>query len=197
MTVQTDMARLDTDTAKELSARVLALQARHNMLQEHYHHIRSHYLLIVCAWCQKHIRWQLKEDASFPVHTSHGICPACVVNVSRELGVMAPILRRLRMSHAQSCRERHSLERSISHMSENTPRSPVEEEPQPAIGEALLRMVRENRLRTHVIHAAARAARQCAKEVQKEARSACTLARAACEGCRYLLTQLHSHAYVR
>jgi hypothetical protein len=80
-------------------------------------------------------------------------------------------------------------------MSEVTHRSLVNKEPQPAMGEALLRRVRENHLRAHVIWAAVRAACQCAKEVQEDARSACTLACAACEVHRYLMTQLSSHAY--
>jgi hypothetical protein len=78
------------DTGKDLSARGLALQSRYKRLQEYYHHIRSHYLLIVCAWCQQRIRWQRKKDASDLAHTSHGICPACVVYVLGELDVMAP-----------------------------------------------------------------------------------------------------------
>ena len=80
-------------------------------------------------------------------------------------------------------------------MSEDTPRSPVNEESQPTIGETLLRRMRENHLRAHVICAAVRAARQCAKEVQEDARSACTLACAACEVHQCLMTQLSSQAY--
>jgi hypothetical protein len=61
-------------------------------------------------------------------------------------------------------------------MQEGARKSPMDEELQSAIGEALLCRVRENHLRACVIRAAARAARQCAQEVQEEARSACALA---------------------
>jgi hypothetical protein len=82
-------------------------------------------------------------------------------------------------------------------MSEDTCTSPMDAEPQPAMGEALLRRVCANRLRAHVIWAAARAARQCAKEVQEDARSACTLACAAGVVHRYLIIQLSSYVYGR
>jgi hypothetical protein len=80
---------LSTDMGKELSARGIALQSQYKRLQEHYQQIRGRYLLIVCAWCQQHIRWERKKNASGLVHTSHGICPACVVHVLGELDVMA------------------------------------------------------------------------------------------------------------
>jgi hypothetical protein len=81
---------LSTDAGKELSARGLALQSQYKRLQEHYQQLRSRYLLIVCAWCQQRIRWQRKKGACDLVHTSHGICPACVMHVLGELDVMAP-----------------------------------------------------------------------------------------------------------
>jgi hypothetical protein len=80
---------------------------------------------------------------------------------------------------------------------ESMRKSPVDEEPQPAIGEVVLRRVRENHLRACVIRAAARAARQCAKELQEEARSACTRACAAGVVHRYLIMQLCRRAYGR
>jgi hypothetical protein len=82
-------------------------------------------------------------------------------------------------------------------MSEGTSRSPVDEKPQPAIGEALLRRVRANRLHAHVICAAASAARQCAKEGQEEARGCRTLACAACVVYREIITPLPSHTSIR
>jgi hypothetical protein len=54
-------------------------------------------------------------------------------------------------------------------MAEGAPKSPVDKEPQPIIGEALLRRAHANRLQAQVVCAAARAARQCAKEVWEEA----------------------------
>ena len=47
---------------------------------------RQRYLLVECAWCEKHISWQFMEEplAELPV-TSHGICPTCFVTVLREL----------------------------------------------------------------------------------------------------------------
>jgi hypothetical protein len=82
-------------------------------------------------------------------------------------------------------------------MSEGTRKSPMDEAPQSVMGEAILQRARENCRRAYVIRGAARAARQCATEVQEEARSACTLARAAGMVHRHLITQLHSHVYGR
>jgi hypothetical protein len=155
-----------TDTVKEFSARRRALQSRYKSLQEHFHQIRSRYLLIVCAWCQQHVRWQRKKDAASPIHTSHGICLACVVHVLGELDVMtrnapgtAP-----EPCAIMSCIE-YAEERNVLHMSGDASKSPVDKEPQPAIGEALLRRAHANCLQAQVVYAAARAARQCAKEV--------------------------------
>jgi hypothetical protein len=54
-------------------------------------------------------------------------------------------------------------------MSEGVSKSPVDKEPQPTIGEALLCRKQANRLLAQVVCAAARVARQCAKEVWAEA----------------------------
>jgi hypothetical protein len=49
------------------------------------------YFLVECAWCQKHIRWQIMQ-ASVPVSTtSHGICLPCHTTVIRELNLMSAV----------------------------------------------------------------------------------------------------------
>jgi hypothetical protein len=54
-------------------------------------------------------------------------------------------------------------------MSEVASKSPVDEDPQRVIGEALLRRAHANRLQAQLVCAAARAARECAKTVREEA----------------------------
>jgi hypothetical protein len=95
-----------THKGQELAARGLALQAQYQRLQEHYQHIRSRYLLVVCAWCQKRVRWQRKEDPASPVHTSHEICPACMVYVSGELSVLEPNTLQTRIHPERSGQKR-------------------------------------------------------------------------------------------
>jgi len=150
-------------------------------------------LQIVCAWCQQHIRWQ-RVQTPMPLQTSYGICPACLMHVSRALRVMAPDTPQTASEPCTLCRAGHAVERSIAPMSEDTPQSPVSEELQPVSGEALLQRIRDNRLQAHVIKAAARAACQRAKEVRECARHSNTLACAACVVRRYLITRLHRHS---
>jgi hypothetical protein len=54
-------------------------------------------------------------------------------------------------------------------MSEDASKSLVDKAPLPTMGEALLRRAHANRLQAQVLRAAARAARQCAREVWAEA----------------------------
>ncbi len=61
-------------------------RAKFQALREHFEQIRRHYLLIICAWCNKHIRWRYLKDAS-SAHTSHGICPQCAAHLSKDLGL--------------------------------------------------------------------------------------------------------------
>jgi hypothetical protein len=61
-------------------------RAKSQALREHFEQIRRHYLLIICAWCNKHIRWRYLKDAS-SAHTSHGICPQCAAHLSKDLGL--------------------------------------------------------------------------------------------------------------
>src|SRR5262249_58140476 len=101
--------------------------------------------------------------------TSHGICSACVVTVSRELPDDIPSsFDRICATHCRVVKD-ITAERSTSPMSADTPTSPVDETPQTTSGEALLRRVRATRRRAHDLRAAARAARQPAKPVQEYA----------------------------
>jgi len=61
-------------------------RAKSQALREHFEQIRRHYLLVICAWCNKHIRWRYLKDAS-SAHTSHGICPQCAAHFSKDLGL--------------------------------------------------------------------------------------------------------------
>jgi hypothetical protein len=63
------------------------LQTKYRELQEQFQTLRHRYVLIECAWCKTHIRWQRKKHPS-PDDTSHGICPRCFEDVSRGLGVI-------------------------------------------------------------------------------------------------------------
>jgi len=74
----------------EEKARLEALgrdcRAKFQELRKQFKTIRRHYLLIVCAWCNKRMRWQYLKDAS-PVYTSHSICQLCAAQMSKDLGV--------------------------------------------------------------------------------------------------------------
>jgi hypothetical protein len=73
------------------------LRRESRRLRQHAHalHARSQqrrqrYLLVVCAWCTKRLRWQPLLDTVALEATSHGICPSCREHVLRELGARAP-----------------------------------------------------------------------------------------------------------
>jgi len=55
-------------------------------LQARYQHRRQRYLLVACAWCQKHLSWRWLEEplASLPP-TSHSVCPTCFETVLQQL----------------------------------------------------------------------------------------------------------------
>jgi hypothetical protein len=55
----------------------------------HSRQLRQRYLLVVCAWCTKRLRWQYMQDTVALDATSHGICPPCREHVLRELGEIA------------------------------------------------------------------------------------------------------------
>ena len=61
-------------------------RAKSQALREHFEQLRRHYLLIICAWCNKRIRWRYLKDAS-SAHTSHGICLRCAAHFSKDLGL--------------------------------------------------------------------------------------------------------------
>jgi len=63
------------------------LQRQYRENREHFTTLRQCYYLIVCAWCQTHIRWKLK-DGDVPGDTSHGICPSCFVDMGRKIKAM-------------------------------------------------------------------------------------------------------------
>ena len=61
-------------------------RAKFQELREQFKTIRRHYLLIVCAWCNKRMRWQYLKDVS-PVQTSHSICQLCAAQMLKDLRV--------------------------------------------------------------------------------------------------------------
>jgi len=65
------------------------LRQHSQALQARYHHWRQRSVLVECAWCQQHIRWQWRPDPLPVPMTSHGICPSCYTTVTRELGLMS------------------------------------------------------------------------------------------------------------
>jgi hypothetical protein len=67
----------------------LYFQAKYRELREQFNTLRNRFLLTVCAWCQKPIRWQLMKEGD-PVYISHGICPICKEKTLSALRVMVP-----------------------------------------------------------------------------------------------------------
>ena len=64
-------ARRDRQESRRLRQHARELHAR-------YQHWRQRYLLVECAWCQKHLSWQYMEKPMTEVPpTSHGVCPSC------------------------------------------------------------------------------------------------------------------------
>jgi hypothetical protein len=43
--------------------------------------MRQHFLLVVCAWCTKSLRWQYRQDTVALQAPSHSICPTCLKKV--------------------------------------------------------------------------------------------------------------------
>jgi hypothetical protein len=66
------------------------LRQHAHVLHERSQHLRQRYLLVVCAWCTKRLRWQPLLDPMALAATSHGICPSCREHVLRELGASVP-----------------------------------------------------------------------------------------------------------
>jgi hypothetical protein len=66
------------------------LRQRAHALHVRSQHLRQSYLLVVCAWCTKRLRWQSRPDTGSLYATSHSICPPCREHVLRELGASAP-----------------------------------------------------------------------------------------------------------
>jgi hypothetical protein len=153
-------------------------------------------LQIVCAWCQQPIRWH-RVQTPVPLQPSHGICPACLGHVSSARRVMTPATPQTTYEPCVAWRDGHAGEQSRTRLSADTPASPVHEAPLPASEEALLQRIRDTRLQARVIHAAARATCQRARERREDARHSSTMACVACVVCRYLITQRHRHAEVR
>jgi hypothetical protein len=60
------------------------------IMAPHSRPLRQSYLLVVCAWCTKRLRWQYRTDTGSLYATSHSICPPCREHVLRELGASAP-----------------------------------------------------------------------------------------------------------
>jgi hypothetical protein len=62
------------------------LRQRAHALHERIQQLRQSYLLVVCAWCTKRLRWQYRPDTGSLYATSHSICSPCPEHVLRELG---------------------------------------------------------------------------------------------------------------
>jgi hypothetical protein len=65
---------------EELRETYRYFQTKYRELREQCTTLQKGYCLIVCAWCQRRIRWGRKERA-VPGEISHGICPPCAVRV--------------------------------------------------------------------------------------------------------------------
>jgi len=74
-------ARRVQQASRELCLHAHKLQVRGQQLSRRY-------ILIECAWCQQHIRWEILQGCVPMTETSHGICPTCYTTVTRELGLL-------------------------------------------------------------------------------------------------------------
>jgi hypothetical protein len=146
---------------------------------------------IVCAWCQQPLRWH-RVQTPLPLQTSYGICPTCLVQVLRELGVRTAAPPRTAAAPDAACRAGQGGARRSTPVSADTPPSAVQADPLPASGGACLQRVRDTRLHAQVLRAVARDARQRAKAVQEAACHSRTLACAVAVVHQYLSTQLYS-----
>jgi hypothetical protein len=148
-------------------------------------------LQIVCAWCQQPLRWH-QVPTPLPLQTSYGICPACLVQVLRELGVRIAAPPQTAAVPDAACRAGQGGARRSAPVSADTPPSAVQADPLPASGGACLQRVRDTRLHAQVLRAVARDARQRAKAVQEAACHSHTLACAVGVVHHYLSTHLSS-----
>jgi hypothetical protein len=71
---------------KQQASRELRRHA--HKLQVRCQQLSWRYILIECAWCQQHIRWEIIQSCVPVTETSHGICPTCYTTVTRELGLL-------------------------------------------------------------------------------------------------------------
>jgi hypothetical protein len=69
---------------EELRERYRYFQIKYRALREQYTTVQQGYCLIVCAWCQRRIRWVRKERAVLG-EISHGICPPCAGRVLSQI----------------------------------------------------------------------------------------------------------------
>ena len=69
---------------EEVRATYHYFQTTYRALRAQCTTVRQGYDLIVCAWCQRRIRW-VRKERSVPGEISHGICPPCVVRVLSQL----------------------------------------------------------------------------------------------------------------
>jgi hypothetical protein len=69
---------------EELGEKCRYFQTKYRALREQFTTVRKGYYLIVCAWCQRRIRW-VRKVRSVPGEISHGICPPCAVRVLAQL----------------------------------------------------------------------------------------------------------------
>jgi hypothetical protein len=69
---------------EELHATYRSFQTTYRELDAQFTTLRQGYYLIICAWCQKRIRWVRKEPAVCG-EISHGICLPCAARVLTQL----------------------------------------------------------------------------------------------------------------
>jgi hypothetical protein len=69
---------------EELLATYHYFQTKYCELHEQFTTLRKGYYLIVCAWCQRHIRWVRKEPSVLG-EISHSICPRCAARLLAQL----------------------------------------------------------------------------------------------------------------
>jgi len=143
-------------------------------------------LQIVCAWCQQPLRWH-RVQPPLPLQTSYGICPACLVQVLRELGVRTLATPQTAAPDA-ACRAGYGGARRSAPVAADMPPAAVHADPLPASGGACVERVRDTRLHAQVLRAVATDARQRAKKVQEAACHSRTLACAVGVVHRYLST---------
>jgi hypothetical protein len=75
--------------AEEVRHESRQLRVHAQALLERSQQLRQRYLLVVCAWCTKRLRWQYLPDAVAREATSHSICRSCCAHVLRELAAHA------------------------------------------------------------------------------------------------------------